>query len=81
MRRVKKIKWKVLIVLSTILLSIVFINFCVFAVEESDTWVIPDLPKNDIQETTQISDEYIYQEATLKKGTGSMNYRTTGYLM
>ena len=81
MSKKKAIKWKAFLVLSIILLIMFKLCSITFAVEESNTWAIPDPPHNGIQETTTISDEYIMQEATLKRGTGTMNYRTTGYLM
>lgn len=81
MNKIEDIKWKAIFMLSIILFSILFINCGVFATEEYDTWVIPDKSKNEMQETLEINNNSIIIEGTHKKGTGTMNYRTTGYLM
>lgn len=81
MPTIKNVKWKAFYVLSIILLGLFTLNRHVLAVEEYETWVIPDMPRNSFQETTQITADYIIQKGTHKKGTGTMNYRTTGYVM
>lgn len=76
----KRFKWKVSLILSTILIFIVFIFDYALASEEQETWVIIGTD-NERQETMKINNRSIIIRGTHKRGTGTMNYRTTGYRM
>lgn len=74
----KRIKWKVSLILSTILIFMVPIFGYALAAQENEAWVIIGT-NNERQETIDIQNDDILIRGTHKRGTGTMNYRTTGY--
>lgn len=76
----ERVKWKVSLILSTILifLSLVDILGYTLVAQADEAWVIVGT-NNERQETIRITDDSILIRGTHKRGTGTMNYRTTGY--
>jgi hypothetical protein len=73
--------WKVLMALSTILLCSIFIvpKFA-YAVDESDSWVLPSNTYNEYQKIFSTDGRYIVQQGKHPKGSSNVFLSNIGYV-
>lgn len=77
----KFVKWKVLTALSIIICITLSLKLVVIKADESDTWILPKESSNERQKLVSTEGEYIIQEGIHRRGTSTINYRTTGMYM